>query len=235
MSSDYKELFDTLKQYKDNTLFLDEFIKLIGKVLYDRSSFVKNTDNNDKRDEFFALLKDVIKNNCNNDLMTDSTIFIGEGHTSLVFKMGDNVLKIGKPNSRSLIDRYQDFSTLIPVLYHTDFQVGEREYYSIQISPYVETDTFTDEELYNTYKSLRKTGYIWNDPKSENTGRMISDFDYNGYHYNKGDIVIIDLEDLAYVGEDISDEVLEEIAIASYNPNTYRFETRYISEKGKVL
>ena len=53
------------------------------------------------------------------------------------------------------------------------------------------------------------------------------------HKYKKGDLVVIDLDDIAYVGEETSDIILEEISMMSYNRNVYRFETRYIEEKEK--
>ena len=144
------------------------------------------------------------------------------------------VLKVGKSDSKSRIQFLQGLQPLIPVISYDEEKIDEREYYSIQVSPYVETNNLSEEELYQTYKTLRKTGYIWNDPTPMNTGRFMNDFDYQGHHYHEGDLVIIDLEDLAFVGEEISDDVLDEISISSYNPRTYRYETRYIDEKGKA-
>ena len=65
--------------------------------------------------------------------------------------------------------------------------------------------------MFGANKRLRDLGYIWNDPKEENVGRIINDIDFNGNSYHSGDIVIIDLEDFAYVGEVTPDEVLEEV------------------------
>lgn len=227
----YKELFDELKKYSGDQ-YLDEFIRLLSRILFSRSTFVQNSDNEELRSEFYSFLKSKIKE-FSNEYSTDfnSISYLGEGHTSLAFKMGDNVIKIGKSSNHSLIDRYQHLEGLIPVYTHFDFKVGSREYYFIQFSPYVEMVDFSEEDLYDAYKKIRVNGYIWNDPTSDNMGRMVNDFDFNGHHYNKGDVVILDLEDLAYVGEEVSDEVLDEIAISSYNGKVYRFETRYISEK----
>ena len=63
---------------------------------------------------------------------------------------------------------------------------------------------------------------------------MMKDLDFNGHHYKKGDVVIIDLEDLAYVGETTSDTILDEISMTAYNGRTYTYETRYIEEKRKA-
>jgi hypothetical protein len=120
------------------------------------------------------------------------------------------------------------------MLAEKDFKVDDNEYYRVEMCPVVDTKTPIDEEeLYDVYKRIRDEGYIWNDPDTKNLGRIIHSFEYNNHMYESGSIVVFDLEDFAYVGEVTSDEILEEIAIASYNSRTYRFETRYINEKSK--
>ena len=223
----YKELFNKLKSIKDKKEYLDELIKLIEQILYERTWFVKNSSNSDLRKKFFDFLKLKIE-----ELSKESDIeFIGCGHTSLAFKIGDIVIKVGKEDNNHMQKRNYSYDCLIPVFFNQYFKVDEKEYYTIQISPLVSIDNITEEELYETYKRLRNYGYIWNDPTFDNVGRIIKDIEFNGHLYKKGDIVILDLEDLAYVGEETPDIVLEEIAIAGYNQKTYVYETRYIEEK----
>ena len=103
----------------------------------------------------------------------------------------------------------------------------------------MDTKNITLEDVYNAYSNIRNLGYIWNDPKEENVGRIINvegckigDKKYlPQYQYKKGDLVVIDLEDIAYVGEETDDIVLTEITYSSYNRNVYRFETRNMEEK----
>ncbi len=229
---DYNDLFKQLKIYKDNEEYLNNFIELIKSILYERTSFVKNSDNNQLREEFFDKLKDIFKDIFKDKNMSDNIEYLSSGHTALAFKIGDNVLKIGKTNYTG---KQQEFDCLIPILLDKSFKVDNREYYTIQLSPYVDTSNITEDDLYSSYKRLRDLGYIWNDPTPENLGRIISDIETDKFSYKKGDLVIIDLEDLAYVGEVTPDIVLDEIAFSSYNSRTYRYETRYIAEKGKKL
>ena len=53
----YKELFNELKYIKDKKEYLDELIKLIEQILYERTWFVKNYINSDLRKQFFDFLK----------------------------------------------------------------------------------------------------------------------------------------------------------------------------------
>ena len=240
-NNNYKEYFDSLKTEKDNDKFLNNFIELLKKTFYERNTFVKNSDNDDKRDEFFNYLKTFIKDSYdsylarskNNISLSDYIDYLGCGHTSLVFSIGDNVLKISKLSYSYSFNGINKYDCLIPVLYDKKFKVDEKEYYSITLTPMVKMKDFSDEEIYSLYKRLRINGYIWNDPLKENMGIMDSDFVINDISYKKGDVVIIDLEDLAYVGKSVSDDVLDEISMMSYNRKVYIYETRYIDEMEK--
>ncbi len=239
--NNYKERFDELKDIKDNEEFLERFINLVKDILYERDTFVENSSNESERYEFYSLLKskiiDMYNSIDNRDRMSNEISFIGCGHSSLVFKINDFVLKIDKSNIKRKINEYDDFNCIVPILYNESIKVSDREYYGLQISPFVDTNDIEEVDVYKAYKRLRDLGYIWNDPKEENVGRIINDIDFNGNSYHSGDIVIIDLEDFAYVGEVTPDEVLEELAFASYNSKTYTYEVRYSNEKasGKLV
>ena len=234
--NDYKERFNELKDISNNDEYLNELVNMIKEILYERTSFVKNSDNDTLRDEYFnSILKNTILETYSGlsnktDMNTDIE-YIGSGHSSLVFRMGDLVFKIEKSNTKTKLDEYDDFTCTVPVISSDCFKVDDREYYTTQVTPLVDTKDIEEEEVYGAYKKLRDLGYIWNDPKSENIGRIINDIKINGREYKKGDIVIIDLEDFAYVGEITPDEVLDEISWSSYNGKTYTYETRHMREK----
>lgn len=235
----YKQMFDYLKQYKDENQYLDELINLINKTLYERDIFVKNSDNDALREEFYKYLKEQIRKVYNSyqgkTNISEDIEFIGCGRTSLAFRIGDIVIKVEKKNWVHKKDNSFNYQCTIPVLFATNFKIAEKEYYGLQISPLVDTNNILEEEVYSAYKSLRDLGYIWNDPKAENVGKIIKDIDFNEVSYKAGDIVIIDLEDFAYIGEVTPDSVLDEIAYSSYNSKTYEYETRYIDEKSKKI
>lgn len=241
-SENYKKSFEDLKRYKEEESYFHEFISLIRKILYERKTFVKNSDNEALREEFYVFLNEKVreiyqfyKTRDGEKFQLVSDIeFIGCGHTSLVIRIGDCVLKIGKEEGDSARRTYE-FPCLIPVFFRKSFKVAEKEYYSLHISPLVDTHSIMEEDVYNSYKSLRDFGYIWNDPKAENIGRITKDMDLGYHYYKKGDLVILDLEDLAFVGEITPDDVLDEISMTAYNGNTYIFEERYMDEKGKSM
>ncbi|MBR3210480.1 MAG: hypothetical protein IKF71_00890 [Bacilli bacterium] len=241
----YKEIFDSVKEYKDPSKYLSELVNLMSQILFDRDLFVKNSDNIEERLAFFKALQQKMEEtyyqyrsrNPEAQNIIQEIEFVGSGHTHLAFRIGDMVLKVGKSKNQwtsSMIEKYRDYPCLIPVLFDKSFKIADGEYYSMQIAPMVDTSQIEEEEVYTSYKTLRNYGYIWNDPLPENTGKMMSDYDFNGHHYQKGDLVIIDLEDIAYVGEETSEEVLEEISMMSYNRKTYVYESRYLEEKGKA-
>lgn len=230
---EYQKQFEELKKYNNNEEYLEQFINLVKQILSKRTVFVKNSENEELREEFFTSLKEVFLDIFSNTNMSDNIDYIGCGHTSIAFKIGNNVLKIGKVDNNNT--KYKEFNCTVPLFLNKTFKVDTREYYTIQLSPYVESVDITEEELYGVYKELRKEGYIWNDPTFDNIGRIQEDIKTDTHTYKKGDLVIRDLEDFAYVGEDTPDIVLDELCYSSYNSRTYRYEIRYLEEKGKTL
>ena len=222
----YRELFNKLNPNDPN--YLDYFISVLNQILIGRNVFVQSSNNEEKRLEFYDILRDTLS-----AMDYKSIEFIGSGHTSLTFKVDDKVIKIGK-STVDLKKYKKDFPVLIPTFVDECHKIDEKEFYTLQVTPYVDTLDIDKEDVYSTYKRMRDLGYIWNDPTIDNTGRILKDINHNGHHYKKGDLVIIDLEDIAYVGlEETPDEIMEEIAISSYNPDVYKFETRYAEEKRK--
>lgn len=220
----YNELFNRLNPYDSN--YIDYFISLISQILLDRNKFVQSSNNDDKRIVFYNILREKIRK-----LNAKKIEYIGSGHSTLSFKIGDKVLKIGKGKTKRKRN-LDNIPVLIPLFEDECYEIAPDEFYTLQITPYVSILDISDEDVYQTYKKLRDLGYIWNDPTLDNTGRIIEEMDYNGHHYKKGDLVIIDLEDIAYIGlEETPDYIMEEISISSYNSNVYKFETRYTKEK----
>lgn len=238
----YEKIFESLNQYESEEKYLEELVNLISKILYERTTFIKNSNNDVLRENFYKKLKEIIKNTYedykiknNLELEINSIIeFIGCGHTSLAFRIGNVVIKIGKEGFIPPIKNNYNLPCLIPLFYKKIFKVDDKENYNVQITPLVDTNLKDEEEVYKVYKSLRKFGYIWNDPKLENIGIIKKDITLNDITYKKGDYVILDLEDLAYVGEITPESVLDEITYTSYNQKTYVYETRYIEEKEKI-
>ena len=233
----YESRFAALNK-ESNEEYLSGFIKLVGDLFYERVAFVKNSTNDDKRKEFYDYLKGYImhlyneyKEKTNSNIsLSDYLTYISHGHTALAFKIGNDVLKITKTKGPYTPNK-TTFSCYIPIFFEKNFEVSESEYYTIQTCPYVNTEKVEEEDVYSLYRIIRSAGYIWNDPAPKNVGTIIEDIEYNGVSYKKGDHVIFDFEDFAYVGEVTSDIILDEIATMSYNPKVYAYEMRYIEEK----
>ena len=233
----YRELFNSLNEITELDQYINKFIATISVILAERTMFVDNSNNDVEINKFYKILKEHVKklyidNSCIGN-PSDNIEFIGTGHTSLAFRIGNNVLKVGKTPDDKKKRKNKISNCLVPLLVDECYKVAEKEFYTIEIAPLVDTKDISEEELYSAYKSLRRQGYIWNDPRPDNVGRIMSDCEINGTKYKKGDLVIIDLEDIAFVGETTSDEILEEISISSYNRRTYSYETRYIEERSR--
>lgn len=246
-----KNIFEKIKKITDKDDYIDE---LVNSVLYILINNRKDKEeiNEDRVNEFKEDLKQIIydiyhdyiertesKNNICGDIE-----YIGNGYFSIAIRVGDNVLKTGKVDYDidKLPGKKIDSKDLVPIYYRKSIDIGGEKFLSVEISPLVQTNNISREDLYNAYSSVRSLGFIWNDPKEENLGRIInvSGCKVGGksyfpkYQYNKGDIVLIDVYDITYVGPETSDMILDEISMMSYNTNVYKFETRYMEEKKKT-
>lgn len=245
----FKELFDALKkQFYNEDEYISEIIDNSILILTNRRSNTNDNIDLHKVENFSKyvkyILKDIYEDYINRTKSKKTIIedieYIGSGFTFITFRVGDNVIKFGKSES-AIINKRLDSIYQVPTYIRESYEVGNKIYFRVEVSPYVDTTNITYEDAYKAYSNIRSLGYIWNDPKEENLGRIIG---VNGckiggkeylpqYKYKKGDLVVIDLDDIAYVGEETSDIILEEISMMSYNRNVYRFETRYIQEKEK--
>jgi hypothetical protein len=245
------EMFDKLKNdSNDKKMYIK---KIVDTAIYFLNNRRLETNEIDiqKLDDYSNYIKDIIeeiyddyieRSKRENNIFED-IVFVDYGFTTITFKVGDNVIKLGKSD--------HDFSPIkfdtiykVPTYIREGYNVGDNIYFRVEVSLYVDTTNITYEDSYEAYKNIRKLGYIWNDPKEENIGRIInaSGCKIKGkrylpkYQYNKGDLVIIDLEDIAYVGSVTSDIIMDEITYSSYNSNVYIFENRYIEElKNKII
>lgn len=248
-----KELFDSLKSYSNNKeIYISKIIENVIFVLSNRRVINKPDLDENKIKEFSNYIKSILtelyedyitRKDSKNNIAQDIE-YIGLGFTFITFRVGDNVIKFGKsetPLSKlTLNSSYQ-----VPFYLRESYEIGSRVNFRVEVCPYVETTNISYEDLYETYSNIRDLGYIWNDPKEENMGRIISvdGCKICGKTYlpstqlKKGDLVLIDLDDIAYVGKETSDIILEEISMMSYNTNVYKFETRYMEEKrtNKIL
>lgn len=246
------QTFSTLKEfYYDEELFVSKLINMVKEQLPTRNFGQNNNVNETAVNEFFDRVKIIIldmyndyikRKEINNKDISSIIEFIDCGRTNLAFKIGDNAIRLGRSSKGLSRDNGEDIDEIISPIYHMENKViGENNVYSIIVSPLFNTNNLTIEDAYITYKRLRDLGYIWNDPKPENIGRIIDRHECNilgqtftiPEYFKPGDTVVIDIGDTAYVGKEISDTIMTEIMFDSDNPNVYRFETRYEDENSE--
>lgn len=247
-----REFFETLKSYLDNAEgYMSKIIDNVILILINRR-MGKHDGVDEKRIESFSnyvkcilsdLYEDYVNRIGSQNHVVEDIEYIGSGFTSIAFRVGDNVIKIGK-NGFGISSRNLDSIYQVPIYIRESREVGNNIHFIVEVAPFVDTTNITYEDSYRAYSNIRSLGYVWNDPKEENLGRIISIGGckiggikyFPQQQYKKGDLVVIDLEDIAYVGEETSDIILEEIATGSHNKNVYIFENRYIKDKeGKKL
>lgn len=253
MTQEDKEIFKLFKSIKD--LSTDEnFIKNltdgIKLVMESKQTYIRNAnEDKEKLDEFFKYASQIIiavyqeykeRKGTEAKSITEEIEYLGRGHTSITFKVGDNVIKFSKTTiDKRNISKIKNEEFIIPIYFEKAFNVGEKIFYGIEIAPMVDTKDISIEDTYSVYKQLRQLGYIWNDPDPKNVGRIIESNGCKIPEHDetltigrpKGNLVIIDLEDFSYVGEITPEYVMDEITYFAYNQTTYTFETRYQKEK----
>lgn len=238
-----RKIFEELKDFTDDK---EKYIsETINKTIFILTS--KNEELDQEKLESLAnhmkwvlkeLYEDYLERSGSKKNIAEDIEYVGAGFTCITFRVGDNVIKIGR-SEHALSPRKLDSKYQVPIYVSESHEIGDKIHLRLEIAPYVDTRDIAYEDVYEAYSNVRNLGYIWNDPKEENIGRIINvegckigDKKYLPKHqYKKGDLVLIDLDDIAYVGEETSDIILEEISYMSYNRNVYVFETRYIEEK----
>ena len=95
----------------------------------------------------------------------------GKGGFSLVYAIGDQVLKIGKPRGKFQIPNHK---RILQPFYRGNFANDKGEDFAcIEISDKIETlDESQGIDLYEIYKELRESGIVWSDIKLKNLGRL---------------------------------------------------------------
>lgn len=241
----FKELFEKLKIYSsDKEKYISEIIDNTILILSTRRNgeVIKNEklDNftNYTKNILIDLYEDYLKRTNSKNNISEDIKYLSCGFTNIAIRVGDNVIKIGKSEDEMAPKRL-DSVYQVPTYIRESYEIEDKNHFRVEVSPYVDTTNITYDDVYETYKNIRRLGWIWNDPKEENIGRIINTEScvigskkyLPKYEYKKGDLVAIDIDDIAYVGEITSDEILEEIAITAYNANVYKFENMYEKER----
>lgn len=106
---------------------------------------------------------------------TENIEMIGCGGSSMVFKIGNKVLKIGENRSnRKIFINHRilvsEFRKLI------ENSANEPQFY-VEIMHFIKTGDITKEELEELKMDLYRQGIIWNDAKTSNCGVLPDGYD----------------------------------------------------------
>ena len=175
----------------------------------------------------------------------DINILSKSGAYSIVYKIGDKVLKIGK--KREVFTKINNKRFLQPLYRDEILDKDDKDFlFCIEITEFVDTKNITKEDVYFIYKELRDCGLVWTDCKEDNLGRLLKDnkvyfkgidkVDKNATGYindnieilKKGDLVIID-NDYIYNEEDFFNN--NHLVPSGY---FYEFEQRYRNEHNMI-
>ena len=175
----------------------------------------------------------------------DINILSKSGAYSIVYKIGDKVLKIGK--KREVFTKINNKRFLQPLYRDEILDKDDKDFlFCIEITEFVDTKNITKEDVYFIYKELRDCGLVWTDCKEDNLGRLLKDnkvyfkgidkVDKNATGYindnieilKKGDLVIID-NDYIYNEEEFFNN--NHLVPSGY---FYEFEQRYRNEHNMI-
>ena len=228
-----KDLMDMVNMIisKNKNLVSDEIIT----AMFD----FKLVENDIIRKTVSFIVKELSENE--NIDYNDICLLSKNGAYSIVYQIGDKVLKIGR--RREVFTKKNNKRFLQPLYRDEILDKDELDFlFCIEITERVDTTNITKEDVYQIYKELRSQGLIWTDCKEDNIGRLLKDNKVyfrgidkvdkvaTGYLNDideilkKGDLVIID-------NDYIYDE--EEFYNSNYFPPSvyfYEFEGRYKSE-----
>ncbi len=118
----------------------------------------------------FMIIEEIAKNEnediCNLEL-------IGEGDFSLVYSIGDKIIKIG---SKRATPKFPNNPYIVKPLLRKSIPINDNnDIVFIEVCEKIKTNCCTEEDVYKLYKSLREIGLIWMDPKKSNVGKLIKD------------------------------------------------------------
>ncbi len=100
---------------------------------------------------------------------------VGGGGSCLVYKIGDNVIKIGEErHCRKILINHRILASKLRKLIKDP---NGKELFYVEVMRYVETEGITKEDLLELKKDLYDMGIIWDDAKLANCGILPDDYD----------------------------------------------------------
>lgn len=126
-----------------------------------------------KEENIYLTIKTIIEEVMKYENVNYSDIeYIGCGGSTTVYSIGNKVLKIGDVRNNFIIDNNKRF--LKPLLRtNIDKINGEGILGCIEVVEKVDTKGIEEKHAYKLYKELKKSGYLWIDPRFNNVGRLM--------------------------------------------------------------
>ena len=160
------------------------------------SAFELQGDIDYKTINALTIIFDEIAQNENTDL--SNLQYKGSGFFSNVYKLGNKVIKLGKPKFYHEIPYHKRL--LQPLIRR---EILPKCLY-IEISEYLNSrKNITENDVYSVFKELRDDGIIWLDPKPENLARLEKD---NIIHFKE--TLYVENESLGFLPSNSKKEVL---------------------------
>lgn len=147
----------SLNKYLDITEINNPILKLIQEII-------------------LMIIEEIAKNEnediCNLEL-------IGEGDFSLVYSIGNKIIKIGRKRATP---KFPNNPYIVKPLLRKAIPINDNNIVFIEVCEKIKTNCCTEEDVYKLYKSLREIELIWMDPKKDNVGKLIKD---NKIYWNR--------------------------------------------------
>lgn len=156
-------LIDAYHLYDKNTYKADLFngSTIIGKLLDNKNELI-----------VAKYLRDLLKEK---QISTRNIEMIGGGGSSLVFKIGDKVIKLGETrNDRKIFINHRILSSYVRKL---EYDENEKELFYVEIMKHCLVGDVTPEERDELKRDLDSMGLVWDDDKLENCGVLPEDYD----------------------------------------------------------
>ena len=110
--------------------------------------------------------------------------FLSKGFTSIILKVNDKVIKIGKKRITFKVP----FSKYLLQPYHREelYDTSSQPFATIEIQDFCSTNDITDEEFKDFVKKVADSGIVWLDASKENVFRLLKDDKRKVYPFEDG-------------------------------------------------
>lgn len=150
---------------------------VLANNLYKGSSIIGCLSKNNNQYLVLDYIQDLLKKY---NLNTEDIECIGGGSTSLVFKIGKSVLKLGeKRNNRKIYVNHRILASQCRKLIMNEDNTLPLFY--VEIMKYINNSGITQEECDELQEDLLRQGLIWEDAKTENCGTLDEGDDNKSY------------------------------------------------------